>query len=155
MYSHVEWFADFSLQYKKYATLNFITRLYIFKLRVHILKSAIYNQFWERPHQFWSVQVVATKHAKRKGDQEKYPGLEDFNRFKNEPGSVQSYLHAKPIEALKYVEEDTNLAYNLIDKTADGLALLVSSITQASITELSGTILIWHAKKSLTLLVSL
>ena len=74
------------------------------------------------------LQVIALKHAKRKGDHEKYPGLEDFNRFKNEPGTVECYLHAKPLEALKYVlseSEGTNLAYNILDKTADNTAVIM------------------------------
>ena len=78
------------------------------------------------------------KHAKRKGDHEKYPSLEDFNRLKNEPGSVDSYLVAQPLEALSYVLEDTNYAYNIIDKTGDGLALLVTSICRAASQESSG-----------------
>ena len=33
-------------------------------------------------------QVVAVKHAKKERDKDNYPGLEDFNRFKQEPESV-------------------------------------------------------------------
>ena len=84
------------------------------------------------------LQLIAVKHAKRKGDHEKYPSLEDFNRLKNEPGSVDSYLVAQPLEALSYVLEDTSYAYNIIDKTGDGLALLVTSICRAASQESSG-----------------
>lgn len=57
-------------------------------------------------------------------------------------GDVDAYLVADPAEALKYILDDlttSTLAFNLVDKTADGLALLVSLLSQAAASELQGT----------------
>ena len=53
-------------------------------------------------------------------------------------GEVAAYLQAEPAEALQYILDDFLLAFNLVDKTADGLALLVSAICQAAALELPG-----------------
>ena len=53
-------------------------------------------------------------------------------------GEVAAYLQAEPVEALQYILDDFLLAFNLVDKTADGLALLVSAICQAAAQELPG-----------------
>ena len=53
-------------------------------------------------------------------------------------GEVAAYLQAEPAEALQYILDDFLLAFNLVDKTADGLALLVSAICQAAAQELPG-----------------
>ena len=88
------------------------------------------------------TQVVAVKHAKRKTDKDNYPGLEDFNRFKNEPGSVDGYLQPRPLEALSYILDElrttNNLAYQMMDRTGDGLALLVSNLCRAAAMQLPG-----------------
>ena len=90
----------------------------------------------------WLTQVVAVKHAKRKTDKDNYPGLEDFNRFKNEPGSVDGYLQPRPFEALSYILDElrttNNLAYQMMDRTGDGLALLVSNLCRAAAMQLPG-----------------
>ena len=82
------------------------------------------------------------KHAKRKTDKDNYPGLEDFNRFKNEPGSVDGYLQPRPLEALSYILDElrttNNLAYQMMDRTGDGLALLVSNLCRAAAMQLPG-----------------
>lgn len=84
------------------------------------------------------LQVVAIKHARRKQDGAKYPSLETFNQMYNCHGEVAAYLQAEPVEALQYILDDFLLAFNLVDKTADGLALLVSAICQAAAQELPG-----------------
>lgn len=53
-------------------------------------------------------------------------------------GEVGAYLQAEPAEALQYILDDFLLAFNLVDKTSDGLALLVSAICQAAAQELPG-----------------
>lgn len=45
---------------------------------------------------------------------------------------------ASPVEALQYIVDDLHLALNLVDKSADGLALLVSLLAQAAASELTG-----------------
>ncbi len=88
------------------------------------------------------MQVVAIKHARRKQDGAKYPSLESFNQMYNCHGEVAAYLQAEPVEALQYILDDFLLAFNIVDKTADGLALLVSAICQAAAQELPGMLLL-------------
>lgn len=87
-------------------------------------------------HHKTDLQVVAIKHARRKHDGAKYPNLEVFNQLYVCPGEAEAYLQAEPAEALQYILDDFLLAFNLVDKTADGLALLVSSLCQAAADEL-------------------
>ena len=83
-------------------------------------------------------QIVAIKHARRKNDGAKYPNLETFNQLYICPGEAEAYLQAEPAEALQYILDDFLLAFNIMDRTADGLALLVSSLCQAAVQELPG-----------------
>lgn len=83
-------------------------------------------------------QVVAIKHARRSKDETKYPVLEQFNHVYNSHGDAEAYLEAEPTEALCYILDDFALAMNIMDKTADGLALLVSALCQAAVQEVAG-----------------
>ena len=85
-----------------------------------------------------ATQVVAIKHARRSKDETKYPVLEQFNHVYNSHGDAEAYLQAEPTEALQYILDDFALAMNIMDKTADGLALLVSAICQAAVQEVTG-----------------
>ena len=84
---------------------------------------------------------MAIKHARRKQDGANYPNLEVFNQRYNCHGEVDAYLQAEPAEALSYILNDFLLAFNIVDKSADGLALLVASLCQAAAQELPGTVL--------------
>jgi len=83
-------------------------------------------------------QIVALRHAQRVKDGAKYPSLEAFSDLYKNQGDVGSYLCAAPQEALQYILDDFQLAFNLVDKTADGLALLVACLCQAAASELTG-----------------
>lgn len=84
------------------------------------------------------LQIVAIKHARRRQDGVNYPNLEHFNQLYNCHGEVEAYLKAEPTEALNYILNDFGLAFNIMDKTADGLALLVSAICLAAAQEIPG-----------------
>lgn len=79
-------------------------------------------------------------HARRKTDGANYPSLERFNFLFTNHGDVDAYLTPQPTEALQYILDDlsTGLSYNLLDRTADGLALLVAQIAQAVAEQPSG-----------------
>ena len=86
------------------------------------------------------LQIVAKGHARRKTDGANYPSLERLNFLYTNHGDVDAYLQADPAEVLSYILDDlaTALSFNLVDKTADGLAMLVSQLTQAAISQVPG-----------------
>ena len=86
------------------------------------------------------LQIVAKGHARRKTDSANYPSLERLNFLYTNHGDVDAYLQADPAEVLSYILDDlaTALSFNLVDKTADGLAMLVSQLTQAAISQVPG-----------------